>query len=155
MPERCALVYNTLMVKVSTNLSCVCYSQTVQCSNSNMDNLFAPQSLHHLGLPHMDIGAMAQSEIIAFAPVWKHKPRTLVGTQKGQKMNVQSLYHSSILPGPHDSRFSKSQGELCSTFNLADTLPVEPLDVLGDVAALTASPTQLPKISVTPGEHQP
>lgn len=73
MPELCALVYN-LMVKVNTHLSCVCNSQTVQCPNSNMDNLFAPQSLHHLGLPHMHVSAMAQSEIVAFAPVWKHKP---------------------------------------------------------------------------------
>lgn len=69
--EQCALVYNTLKVEISTNLSCVCNSQTVQCSNSNMDNLFAPQSLHHLGLPHVYIGAMAQSEIVTFAPVLK------------------------------------------------------------------------------------
>lgn len=69
--------------------------------------------------------------------------------------HVQSLYCTSILPGPHNSGFSKSQGELCSTFNLADALPVEPLDVLGDVAALAASATQLPKIPVTPREHQP
>ena len=72
VPELCALVYNSLM-EVSTNLSCVCNSQTVQRSNSDMDNLFASQSLHHLGLPHMNVGAMAQSEIVAFAPVWKHK----------------------------------------------------------------------------------
>lgn len=62
---------------------------------------------------------------------------------------------SSTLPGPHNSRFSESQGELSSTFNLADTLPVEPLDVLGDVATLTATTTQLPKIPITPGEYQP
>lgn len=68
---------------------------------------------------------------------------------------THSLHHSSILPGPHHSGFSKSQGELCSTLNLADTLPVEPLYVLGDVAAFTASTTQLPKIPITPGEHQP
>lgn len=71
--ELCALVYNTVMAEGSTNLSCLCNSQTVQSSNSNMDNLFAPQSLHHLRLPHMDISAMAKSEIVAFAPVWKQK----------------------------------------------------------------------------------
>lgn len=67
-------VYNTLLVEVSTHLSCLCNSQTVQRSNSNMNNLFAPQPLHHLGLPHMDVGAVAQSEIVSFSPVWKHKP---------------------------------------------------------------------------------
>lgn len=63
---------NAGCAKVSTNLSCLCDSQTVQCSDSNVDNFFASQSLHHLGLPHMDISAVAQPEVVAFAPVWKH-----------------------------------------------------------------------------------
>lgn len=43
-----------------------------------MDNLFASQSLHHLGLPHVDISAVAQSEIVTFAPVWKYKQFTVI-----------------------------------------------------------------------------
>lgn len=73
MPELCALVYS-LVVKDSTHLSCVCNSQTVQGPYSNMDNLFSPQSLHHLGLPHVHVGAVAQSEIVTFTPVWKDIP---------------------------------------------------------------------------------
>lgn len=142
-----------MMVKVSTHLSCVCNSQTVQCTNSNMDNLFAPQSLHHLGLSHMYIGAMAQSEIVAFTPVWEHKPRNHDKKERERdKCYSQSLL---ILPGPDNSRFSESQGELCSTFNLANALPIESLYILGDVTTLTASTTQLPKIPITPGENQP
>lgn len=154
VPELCALVYNSLM-EVGTNLSWVCNSQTVQRSNSDVDDLFASQSLHHLGLPHMNVGAMAQSEIVAFAPVWKnnswahwHKKGGIV------EWPEESLSHSSISPSPNNSRFSEGQRELCSTFNLAHSLPVEPLDVLGNIAALAATTTQLPKISITPGEHQ-
>lgn len=61
----------------------------------------------------------------------------------------------TVSPGPHNSRFSESQRELCSAFNLTDTLSVEPLYVLGDVAAFAASTTEFAEVSITPGEHQP
>jgi len=67
---------------------------------------------------------------------------------------ITLMHLLSISPGPHHSRFSQSQGKLRSTLNLADTLPVEPLYVLGYVAPLAASTTELPKVPITPGEHQ-
>lgn len=60
----------------------------------------------------------------------------------------------SVLPGPNNSRFSESQWELGSTFDLADPLPVQPLYILGDVAAFAASTTELPEVPITPGKHQ-
>lgn len=66
-------------VTVSTHLSRVCNSQTVQCPNSNVDDLLPPQPLHHLGFPHMHIGAVAQSEIVSFPPVWRRRWLSLGG----------------------------------------------------------------------------
>lgn len=59
------------------------------------------------------------------------------------------------LPGPHHPGLSQSQGELSAALDLADGLPVQPLDVLRDVAAFASTATQLSKIAVAPGEHQP
>lgn len=144
------MFYNTQQVEVSANLSCVCDSQTVKCSNSDVDDLFAPQSFHHLRLAHMDVSAMAQTEVVAFPPVLERKRLA-----RGQIMEDHVNTRPSVSPCPHHSGFGESQGELCSTFNLADALSVESLYVLWDVAALTASTTKLSKVPITPGEHQP
>lgn len=85
------------MMEASTNLSCVCNSQTVKRSNSNMDDLFAPQSLHHLGLAHMDISAVAKSEVVAFAPVWKRKKWPLV---RGKKDKWWLITYSRCIARP-------------------------------------------------------
>ncbi len=81
---------------------------------------------------------------------------TTMKTHKTEKRQINNdlVLAISVLPRPHNSRFSQSQRKLSSTFNLTDALPVEPLYVLRDVTAFTASTAQLPKVPITPGEHQ-
>lgn len=62
----------TGLVKVSAHLSRLRDGQTVQGAHGHVDDLLAPQALHHLGLPHVHVGAMAQSEVVAFAPVMEN-----------------------------------------------------------------------------------
>lgn len=59
-----------------------------------------------------------------------------------------------VLPGPDASRFGQRQGKLRPALDLADSLSVEPLYVLGNVAALAAATAELSKVPVAPGEHQ-
>lgn len=57
-------------------------------------------------------------------------------------------------PGPHHTGLGERQGELGPTFDLTHSLPIEPLNVLWDITALAAAPSELPKVPVAPGEHQ-
>lgn len=49
-------------------------SQTVQRSDGDVDDPLPPESLHHLGLPHVHVGAVAQPEVVALSPVREHEP---------------------------------------------------------------------------------
>ena len=99
---------------VSTHLSCFCNGQTVQRSHRHVDNLFPPQSLHHLRLSHVDIGAVAQAEIVAFAPVRKHEQlkvpyytvfhQYIIGFRYIQNMSLKYLASNTkqIIAASHD-----------------------------------------------------
>lgn len=57
------------------------------------------------------------------------------------------------LPGPHLSRFCKSEWELGSTQNLTHALSLESLHDMWHTAALTSASPQLSEVSVSPRQH--
>jgi len=73
------------LTEVGTHLPRLCHSQAVQRSDSNVDDLLPPQTFHHLGLPHVDVGAVTQPEVVSFAPVWKRGVNPLRKKKTGSK----------------------------------------------------------------------
>lgn len=57
------------------------------------------------------------------------------------------------LPGPHLSRFCKSEGELGSTQHLTHALPLESLHDMRHTAAFASASPQLSKVSISPRPH--
>lgn len=57
-------------------------------------------------------------------------------------------------PRPHHARLRERQGELRAALDLAHALPVQPLDVLGNIAAFASSAAQFSEVAIAPGEHQ-
>lgn len=54
-------------------LPCVRDCEAVQGPDGHVHNLLPSQSFHHLRLPHVHVGAMAQTEVIPLSPVRSHK----------------------------------------------------------------------------------
>lgn len=61
-------------------LSRVRDSQAVQGPDGHVHDLLPPQPLHHLGLPHVHVGAVAQPEVVTLAPVGGQSSRQHVET---------------------------------------------------------------------------
>lgn len=80
--------------------------QTVQGPDSHMHNLLPPQPLHHLRLPHVHIGAVAQPEVVTLAPVGGQSMRQRVGTGQQRstgdthRLQPQSRLSGNVAPCP-------------------------------------------------------
>lgn len=84
----------TGLVKVSAHLSRLRDGQTVQGTHGHVDDLLAPQALYHLGLPHVHVGAVAQSEVVAFAPVWEN---TNTSSEMEKRTKLEGAHNLRLL----------------------------------------------------------
>lgn len=62
----------TRLVMPLAHLPCVRDCQAVQGPDGHVYDLLPSQSFHHLWLPYVHIGAMAQPEVITLPPVRSH-----------------------------------------------------------------------------------